>query len=66
MVQITRQLVMASTDFLLLHHMIKKKKNLIYSHFRESLIYTFLIATMKNGGQNVKVNKAVGVGGINT
>lgn len=38
----------------------------MYSHFRESLIYTFLIATMKNGGENVKVNKAVGVGGINT
>lgn len=38
----------------------------MYSHFRESLFYTFLIATMKNGGENAKVNKAVGVGGINT
>lgn len=43
-----------------------KKKNLIYSYVNEGLVYAFLIATMKNGGENVDMNKAVGVGGINS
>lgn len=42
-----------------------KTKNLTYSNFRESLIYAFLIATVENGGENAKVNKAVGVCGVN-
>lgn len=42
-----------------------KKKSLIYSYVSKGLVYAFLIATMKNGGENVDVNKAVGVGGIN-
>lgn len=51
-------------DFFLLHHMIKKK-NLICSYVSKGLIYAFLIATVKNSGKNVDMNKAVGVGGIN-
>ena len=46
--------------------MLEKKEDLVYSHFRESLIYTLLIATMKNKGENVEVRKDLGADGINT
>lgn len=41
------------------------KKNLIYSHVTEGLVYAFLIATLKNGGENAEANKVLGVDGIN-
>lgn len=39
------------------------KKNLIYSHVTEGLVYAFLIATLKNGGENAEANKVLGVDG---
>lgn len=59
---------MARTEYLRLSFALSydKNKNLTYSHFRESLIYAFLIATAENGRENAKVNKAVGVCGINS